>query len=158
MNPKVLFSGAVLVAFIVSVGLYSATGTGDTSLLAAAGAFDDKGYNRTARVFQGTGGSWCTANNQPEDCMGAYSDDVLTFSWNSGWDKGNREAWVQTPYSAEMNIEFANETFTVTWVGSCRDGAAVTGGTCVWGEFAISGDPTRGALAEWVRNTSPSRY
>ncbi len=157
MNQKILFLAAFAVAVVGSAFLFGGGGSGDASQLAAAGAFDDRGYNRVARAFQGTGASWCEAQGRPEACMGEYAESELSFTWNAAWDKGNREAWVNGPYDATMSVTFGDTDFVLSWVGPCRDGAPTAKGLCVWGEFGISGTEA-GPSRAWVTQASPSRF
>src|SRR3989344_6436842 len=72
----------------------------------AAGGFDQYGYNDTARLFNGTGSSWCLAKGLPADCMGIYSPDKLVMKWNADWDRGNAENWSNPPYRAWTDNEW----------------------------------------------------
>lgn len=157
MNQKILFLGAVAAAIVAGALLFGGGGTGDGTQLAAAGAFDDRGYNRVTRAFQGTGESWCTAQGRAADCMGEYSQSALAFFWNAGWDKGNREAWANGPYDATMTVDFGATEFEISWVGTCADGTPTAKGTCVWGEFGISGTDA-GPSKAWITQASPSRF
>jgi hypothetical protein len=156
MNYKLLFIAAVMVSALGAL-LFSAGGTGDTTQLAGVGAFDAQGYNRAGRMFTGTGGSWCDAQGLVHECMDEYTNSALTVTWNAAWDKGNREAWSNGPYNAEMRVTFGDTDFVLSWVGTCRNGDVLPQGECVWGEFAISGT-NAGPSQAWIAQASPTRF
>lgn len=160
MNQKLLFYGTAIGVALVLIGMTRLT-TGTGGLLAAAGAYDQYGYNRIAREFKGTGANWCIANKQDKACLGEYALSTFLIKWNADWDKGNKDAWVLTPYNATVTVQVDGTTYTVTWVGNCADGEVFqSGGTCVWGEYAASADngtdPTSGVLGTWLTRASPS--
>ena len=114
---------------------------------AAAGGFDQYGYNRTARVFNGPASGWCLAGGAPADCQGIFSNDNLVMKWNAEWDRGNAEGWTNGPYRADLDNEWNGnvpggsgwtEHFKAVWIGgNCGpDGARLlNGGYCIWGQF-----------------------
>ena len=116
---------------------------------AAANGFDQYGYNRTARVFNGTGASWSVAQGLPADYLGIYSNDNLVMKWNAEWDRGNATGWSTAagPYRAYLDNEWNGnvpggsgwtEHFKAVWIGG-NCGADYTllpnGGYCIWGQF-----------------------
>ena len=114
---------------------------------AAANGFDQYGYNRTARVFQGPASGWCLARGAPADCLGIYSNDNLVMKWNAEWDRGNATHWLAGPYRAYLDNEWNGnvpggsgwtEHFKAVWIGG-NCGADYTllpnGGYCIWGQF-----------------------
>src|SRR5574337_384072 len=78
--------------------------------LATPAGFDQYGYNRTARVFVGTGISWCMAKVGDEawctNYLGPYANDHLVMKWNKEWDRGNAEGWSNPPYDAWTDNEW----------------------------------------------------
>src|SRR3989344_4411365 len=92
-------SALVALAAALSVLAFAGTAFG-------AGGFDQYGYNDTARIFNGTGSSWCLAGGQAANCMGAYSNDKLLMKWNAEWDRGNDEGWSSPPYAAWTDNEW----------------------------------------------------
>ncbi len=109
--------------------------------------FDQYGYNDTARVFVGTGSSWCEAGGQAADCLGIYSNDQLVMKSDKEWDRGNAENWSNPPYNAwtdnEWNGAFPGGSgevwhYKIVWVGPCTDGTVLTnGGYCIWGQLEV---------------------
>ena len=77
---------ASLAAFVLVVGYAIPAAAG-------GGGFDEYGYNDTARIFNGTGSSWCLAGGQSSSCMGIYSPDQLVMKWTAEWDRGNADNW-----------------------------------------------------------------
>lgn len=135
--------------------------------------FDQYGYNRTARIFNGTGASWSLAKGLPADYLGAYANDKLVMKWNAEWDRGVAEHWGNPPYAASENNEWNGNCagcsgavwhYKITWVGPCgADGAPLAdGGYCIWGEFETlmdqGRDPSFGPGHLWFAHASPNGY
>lgn len=113
-----------------------------------AGKFDDLGYNRTARIFNGPadgvdgtldGAVWGDAT---------YASDHLKMKWNSEWDRGNAEGWANGPYAAWIdntwNGKFPGGSgdewlYRIKWIGLCGADGTPTGdgGYCIWGQFEV---------------------
>ena len=125
---------------------------GNTTGSTSDNGFDEWGYNRTARIFSGTGWLWCMGKVGDVDwCtayLGPYRDDKVIMKWNAEWDRGNAEDWANPPYDAWLNNQWngmapggSGETwhYKYVWVGPC--GADYTplanGGYCIWGQFAV---------------------
>jgi len=125
---------------------------GNTTKTASDNGFDEWGYNRTARIFNGTGWSWCMAKfdnaTYCEANYGPWANDKLVMKWNSEWDRGNLEGWSNPPYNAWLNNQWNGKVqdgsgeiwhYKYVWVGPC--GAYGTpldnGGYCIWGQFAV---------------------
>ena len=106
----------------------STTERAPTAIASVGSGFDQYGYNRNARIFNGTYSSWCLQRGALADCVGIYSADKLLMKWNSEWDRGNAEKWAYPPYAAWLNNE-TNGTapdasgsvwhYKFQWVGSC---------------------------------------
>jgi hypothetical protein len=173
MNKKIL--GWILVVIVIILGFIALKqNSGSDQGAAAGGAFDQYGYNRVARIFNGTGASWCTAKGLPADCMGAYSPDKLVMKWTSDWDRGNVEAWANPPYAdAWIDNEWNGKGakggsgavwhYKIKWIGTCTDGAVLPdGGYCVWGQFETvmdqGVDPNMGPGHTWVAHAKPNGY
>ncbi len=114
--------------------------------------FDEWGYNRTARIFSGTGWSWCMEKYRDttwcEAYLGPYKYDKLVMKWNAEWDRGNSEGWSNPPYDAWLNNQWNGKVpggsdeiwhYKFVWVGPCgADGTPLeNGGYCIWGQFAV---------------------
>jgi hypothetical protein len=136
-----------------------------------AGGFDQYGYNNTARVFNGTGSSWCVAGGQGANCLGIYSPDKLVMKWNAEWDRGNAELWLNPPYAAWTTNEWNGKAaggsgavwhYKIVWVPPC--GADLTplpdGGYCIWGQFDVimdqGVDPNYGPGHIWFARATPN--
>lgn len=162
MNKNFLFYGSALLVTLVLIGLTRLTTTTD-GLLAAAGAYDQYGYNRISREFKGTGTNWCLAQKQDAQCLEEYSSSTFLIKWNAEWDRGVRDAWTRTPYNAEIKLSYDNTFLTIVWVGSCYEGEALpTGGTCVWGEYAATVDSGAGVYqglpSVWLTHAQPGKF
>jgi len=159
------------IAFLIVIAILLAT---PTLAAAGGGGFDDAGYNRTARIFNGTGWSWCMDKvNNAAYCtayLGPYADDMLLMKWNAEWDRGNAENWNNPPYDAwtsnDWNGAFSGGSGSVwhykfVWVGDCvADPTLVpAGGYCIWGQFAtIMDQGTDGGAHYWYARATPSGY
>lgn len=143
----------------------------------ASAGFDQYGYNRQARVFNGTGMSWCLARGwTAEECnafFGVYVNDRLVMKWNAEWDRGNAENWANPPYAAWENNEWngafrggsgAVWHYKIQWIGPCgSDGTALPdGGYCIWGQFEVIQDhgidPNIGPGHIWFALAKPNGY
>jgi len=140
----------------------------------AKGGFDQFGYNRTARVFNGPVSGWCLNRGLPVDCMGIYSNDKLVMKWNAEWDRGNAEGWLKPPYDAwednEWNGMFPGGSgavwhYKIKWDAGCaQNGIPSMGGTvyCLWGQFATimdqGVDPSMGPGHIWFAHGIPTGY
>ena len=148
---------------------------GDISTLSSNGVhgFDDAGYNRTARIFNGTVWAWCMEKVGDEtyclDNYGDYANDHLVMKWNAEWDRGNAEGWALPPYDAWENNEWNGKVpggsgevwhYKIVWVGPCVEGADLpNGGYCIWGQFEVIMDQgTAGGVHEWFAHAIPTGY
>ncbi|MCL4387359.1 hypothetical protein M1307_03110 [Patescibacteria group bacterium] len=140
----------------------------------AAGGFDEYGYNNTARIFNGTGSSWCQAKGLSQewcdDYLGSSANDKLIMKWNAEWDRGNDEGWANPPYNAWTSNEWngkvkdgsgSNWHYKIVWVGPCgTDGTTLdNGGYCIWGQFAVIMDQGSDASGHfWFAKGLPAGY
>lgn len=138
-----------------------------------ATGFDSYGYNRTARVFNGTAMGWCMGKMGNEayctGYLGKYINDKIVMKWNAEWDRGNTEGWSKPPYKAWENNEWNGKVadgsgevwhYKIVWVGPCTEGAKLpSGGYCIWGQFAtIMDQGTAGGGHSWNAHGIPSGY
>ena len=123
--------------------------------------FDQFGYNNKARIFNGTGMSWCMGKMGRRDgwteqqCatyIAPYGKDKLVMKWNAEWDRGNAESWASPLYAAWENNEWNGRVpggsgeiwhYKIAWDKGCAEGgkpsveAAKGGAYCLWGQFAM---------------------
>ncbi len=140
--------------------------------VSAAGGFDQYGYNDTARVFNGTGSSWCLARGAPANCLGAYSNDKLVMKWNAAWnacnDLGTPEACAGAWLNNEWNGNVAGGSgavwhYKIIWSALCAAGGTPDdGGYCVWGSYEVlmdqGHDPSFGPGHLWFAHAVPNGY
>ncbi len=158
MNIKKFLIGAAAGALMIGVLAVPAF---------AAGGFDQYGYNDTARVFNGTGSSWCLAGGQAADCLGVNSPDKLVMKWNAQWDNCNANGYDNPTYclGAWTDNEWNGAVpggsgqvwhYKIIWVGSAGSSSPywLPGGYSVWGNYEVvmdqgmsDGVHTWGALA-----------
>lgn len=140
----------------------------------AAKGFDEAGYNRTARIFNGTGWSWCMDKVGDDawctDYLGASANDKLIMKWNAEWDRGNAEVWSDPPYDAWLNNQWNGKTkggsgdtwhYKFVWDEGCKDNGlpSTEGGYCIWGQFAVLMDHgSTGNQHIWFAHGKPSGY
>ncbi len=145
---------------------------GALAVPALADGFNQYGYNYVARIFNGTGTSWCLAKNLSPACLGIYSPDKLVMKWNAEWDRGNDEGWLNPPYNAWTDNEWNGKKggsgavwhYKIVWTGPC--GADYTplpnGSYCIWGQFAVlmdqGSDPNYGPGHLWFARANPNGY
>lgn len=159
----------VVILGILIFGLFTAP-------VLAKGGFDDAGYNRTARIFNGTGWSWCMDKVGNEDwCenyLGPYANDKLIMKWNAEWDRGNAENWENGPYDAWLNNQWNGNVeggsgsvwhYKIVWIDGCGpDETPVDGGYCIWGQFETlmdqGIDPSLGPGHFWFAHGIPNGY
>jgi hypothetical protein len=138
------------------------------------GGFDQYGYNRTARIFNGTGSSWSLEKGLPADYLGIYAPDKLVMKWNAEWDRGNAEGWTDpNGYDAWENNEWNGKCagcsgevwhYKIKWIGACgADGTLLSdGGYCIWGVFDVimdqGQDPNVGPGHLWFAHAKPNGY
>lgn len=141
---------------------------------AKAAGFDQFGYNRTARIFNGTGLGWCIERGAAPDCLGIYSPDKLVMKWNAEWDRGNDENWANGPYAAWENNEWNGKVggsgevwhYKIVWVPPCgaNGDPLPNGGYCIWGQFEVimdqGVDPNLGLGPGhlWFAHANPTGY
>lgn len=138
----------------------------------AAGGFGQYGYNNTARIFNGTGSSWCVERGASADCLGIYSPDKLVMKWNAEWDRGNAENWSNPPYKAWEDNEWNGKNggsgavwhYKIVWVGDYNADPSLipNGGYGIWGQFATimdqGTDPNFGPGHLWFAHANPNGY
>jgi hypothetical protein len=161
MKKYVLMGGVLLFAFALSASFTFAAKPSDKG-------FNQFGYNYSARIFNGTGSSWCLAKGLPADCQGIYSADKLVMKWNAEWDRGNAENWASPPYYAWENNEWngmnggSSEVwhYKIVWVGPCTEGAEFEdGGYCLWGQFEVLSDHGKDSGGHtWNTQAIPNGY
>ena len=138
----------------------------------ASYGFDQNGYNYCARIFNGTGSSWCLARGAPSGCLGIYSPDKLVMKWNAAWDACNNigtagacaGAWTDNEWNGKI-AGGSGEVwhYKIQWVGSCTDGTSFPdGGYCVWGQYEVlmdqGIDPNVGPGHIWNALAKPNGY
>jgi len=159
---KLLFSIAMMIVF----GFSSSPALAEKPTITG---FDQFGYNRTARIFNGTGSTWCREQGKSESCLGEYSPDKLIMKWNAEWDRGNDEDWANPPYYAWENNEWngmkdgSGEVwhYKIVWVGPCGADSTLLedGGYCLWGQFEVLSDHGKDSDGHlWLTHAIPNGY
>ena len=139
--------------------------------------FDPYGYNRNARVFNGTCVGWgmgkySWTEQQARDWCGVYSDDKIVMKWNAEWDRGNAENWLNPPYRAWENNEWNGMNggsgavwhYKIVWIGDYANDLSLVpeGAYGIWGQFAVimdqGKDPEYGPGHFWFTDSNPTGY
>lgn len=120
------------------------TAAGFTTVPAsAATGFNQYGYNYSARIFNGTGSSWCLSAGASADCMGASSSDKLIMKWNAAWDTCNAGgacagAWIDNEWNGMKGGDGSVWHYKIVWSPICSSGGTLTdGGYCVWNSYEV---------------------
>lgn len=161
-------------AFFIATFIFLFVGfTVVSAVQPAEKGFDEFGYNRTARIFNGTGSSWCVEQGAAADCLGIYSPDKLVMKWNAEWDRGNAENWTNGPYDAWENNEWNGKVeggsgavwhYKIVWVGDYETNPDLIteGGYGIWGQFEVimdqGKDPSFGPGHFWFAHANPTGY
>ncbi len=138
-----------------------------------ARGFDEWGYNRTARIFNGIALDWCMEKGTSEAAclasLGEFAYDRLVMKWNAEWDRGNDDDWDTPPYDAWENNEWNGNTpngsgdvwhYKIVWVGPCTGGDNLPEGSyCIWNQFAVIMDQgTMDGVHVWYAHGLPTGY
>lgn len=160
-------------AGVISNGLLGSKNSFNSSNSDSNG-FDEFGYNRTARIFNGTAWNWCMGKVGNEawctSYLGIYAQDKLVMKWNAEWDHGNKDGWTDDHYDAWENNQWNGKVpggsgevwhYKIVWVGPCgKDGTPLdNGGYCLWGQFEVLADHgTADGVHTWLTHATPNGY
>ena len=140
---------------------------GIVATVSAKGGFDEFGYNDTARIFNGTGMSWCMGKVGDQawcdSYLGDYSNDKLVMKWNAAWDACNAEytpancagAWTDNEWNGQVPGG-SGEIWHYKIVWQCTDQGA---DSCIWGDYEIL--MSQGTAANehfWDTHAIPNGY
>jgi hypothetical protein len=141
----------------------------------AQGGFDQFGYNYQARIFVGTGMSWCeqraiTTVPACEAALdGPYTNDHLVMKWSKGWDDARFHGGTYGPDAWEDN-EWNGAVpggsgevwhYKIIWVGPGLESSPYwrAGGYPIWGQFEVIMDQGTGADGHvWGAHAIPTGY
>jgi hypothetical protein len=176
MNTKLI----VAVAVVVIIGGAVVVSRYGSDNLAGAGGFDQFGYNDKARIFNGTGSSWCQGKlgwdeSVCDSYMSPYGKDKLIMKWTEDWDRGNSEGWSNPPYDKawtdnEWNGKGVKDGsgavwhYKIVWVGPELEDSPYwrEGGYPIWGQFEVvmdqGQDPNIGPGHTWFAKATPNGY
>ncbi len=155
------------VTFVLADKPTSYDGNGKALGLVGDAGFNQYGYNYQARIFSGTGGSWCAAKGYGWDCSGypimaPYVNDKLVMKWNAEWDRGNAENWANGPYDAWEDNEWNGMAggsgeiwhYKIVWVADPSDTEYP-----IWGQFSvIMSQGTSEGQHIWDTHATPTGY
>lgn len=154
-------------AAVVSVALLGALPV--VAQAAGGKGFDEYGYNDSARIFVGTGSSWCQGKlgwtkEQCDAYLAPYGSDQLVMKWNKAWDECNEagnddaSACAGATLTNEWNGNIPGgsgetEHFKCIWVGSEGEASIYwqPGGYVIWGNYeAIMDQGMEAGHVHWV--------
>lgn len=140
LHPKIIALIVIGLVLLAAIAVF-AKNNGE-------GGFDEFGYNKTARIFEGKADG--ADRNLDGTLWGdpTYGNDHLKMNWNAEWDRGNREGWAKPPYRAWLDNNWNGKVqggsgevwqYKIVWNGPCgANGASLdSGGYCIWGQFAV---------------------
>lgn len=123
-------------------------GSSNRSKNPSGNGFDELGYNRAARIFEGPADGVDGTLDGKANGYSAYANDHLKMKWNAEWDRGNAESWSNGPYGAWIDNNWNGKTadgsgevwqYRIRWIGACGADGTPTGdgGYCIWGQFEV---------------------
>jgi len=137
----------------------------------ATNGFDEFGYNRTARIFNGTVMDWCMekvdSQSWCDTYYGPWGDDKLVMKWNAAWDTCNDSgdctgAWTSNEYNGMKDGSDSVWHYKIVWVPTpC--GADYepldNGGYCIWGHYEVLMDQGKDSSGHaWYAHGIPTGY
>jgi hypothetical protein len=167
--------GFISVKRLALFGVLLVVAMGSALSVAAAGGFDQYGYNDSARIFNGPadgldGNLDGTVYGDP-----TYAKDKLTMKWNAAWDAcndaGNLDpdacsgAWLNNEWNGK--VKGGSNTvwhYKIVWIGPCGVDGTPTGdgGYCLWGAYEVlqdkGTDPSVGPGTIWYAHAKPNGY
>jgi hypothetical protein len=169
---KKIISGIVSIATAVSV--FASAGV---ALAAGGHGFDQYGYNRSARVFVGTGSSWCQgklgwSKATCDAYMGIYANDQLVMKWNAAWNACNAAGNDDESACAGASLDNEwngmvpggsgeTEHFKAIWVGSAGEDSSYwrDGGYLIWNNYeALMDQGMADGSHWWAAHATPNGY
>ncbi len=140
----------------------------------AMAAFDEFGYNDTARVFNGLADGIDGKLDGKVWGDTTYANDKLVMKWNSEWDRGNAEGWTDpNGYDAWENNEWngmgkngsgAVWKYKIVWVGDyiANPDLIPDGAYGIWNQFITIMDQGKDPNYEpghiWFTHAKPAGY
>lgn len=112
-------------------------------------SFDNLGYNRGARIFQGPADGVDGTLDGTVWGDPTYANDLLKMKWNAEWDRGNDEGWSDlNGYDAWLDNNWNGQVpggsgevwqYRIKWISACGADGTPTGdgGYCIWSQFEI---------------------
>lgn len=141
---KIIF-GTIFTVFALALVVVSAFAAQPTDK-----GFDSAGYNDTARIFNGTGWSWCMDKvgdaTWCTNYLGTSANDKIVMKWNAAWDACNTYntplacagAWTSNEWNGMKDGSDSVWHYKIVYVGPCTDGQVVDGGGyCIWGQYSV---------------------
>jgi hypothetical protein len=138
--------------------------------VAAAGGFDQFGYNYKARNFVGPADGVDRALDGTVWGDPTYANDHLVMKWSKAWDDARfhgaawtPDAWCDNEWNGNVpNGSGYTEHVKIIWVGPKLENSQYwrPGGYAIWGEFEVimdqGQDPTLGH--QWYAHAAPTGY
>jgi hypothetical protein len=142
----------------------------------ATSGFDQYGYNNTARIFNGTLGSWCAEQNiSTADCATYYGNpaDKLVMKWNAAWDTCNaaggtdvgacKGAWTDNEFNGMKGGSGSVWHYKIVWNAICATKDPLSflpdGGYCLWGPYEVLMDQgTFDGVHSFLAKSTPNGY
>lgn len=175
IKTRVYFLASAIALAVGGTGL--ALAYAGVANAASGSGFDQYGYNDTARIFVGTGSSWCQGTlgmtkDQCDTYMAPYQNDSLVMKWNAAWDACNAAgndsaaACAGATLTNEWNGKVPGgsgdtEHFKAIWVGSAGESSSYwrPGGYLIWGNYeAVMDQGMSGGTHTWWAHATPNGF
>jgi len=145
---KFIYGAAVVM--ILATGFVVYDQSGGNSLAAAAGGFNEFGYNYGSRIFNGPADGVDKILDDKVWGDETYANDHLVMKWNAQWDScnaaGNNDeaacagAWTDNEWNGAKK-DGSGEVwhYKIIWVGSAVEASDYwkEGGYSVWGNYEV---------------------
>jgi hypothetical protein len=174
-NNFLLGIGAVSLLVIGALFMTGNFKSYDDSSMAAAGGFNENGYNYGARIFQGRADGVDKVLDNKVWGDATYANDQLVMKWNAAWDACNEAlnddaeacagAWLNNEWNGVVkNGSGEVWKYKIIWVGS--EGVSSPywkeGGYSIWGNYEVLMDQgiyqDNGPVHLWYTHSTPNGY
>jgi len=156
----------LLATMLLVLGLLAIS---STVVFAAAGGFDQFGYNYQARIFVGAADG---VDRSPDGAVWGdptYANDHLVMKWSKAWDDARFhdgvwtcDAWVDNEWNGMVPGGSGETEHTkIVWVGPELENSLCwrEGGVPIWDEFEVVLDQGTAASGHhWYTHAVPAGY
>lgn len=163
MKKQSFFKSLLVVLALLVIAL------GTVSTVAAAGGFDQFGYNYQARIFSGPADGVDRVLDGKVWGDPTYANDHLVMKWSKAWDDArfngaawSPDAWEDNEWNGNVpggSGEMAH--YKIVWVGPELENSPYwhPGGYAIWGQFeVIFSHGSADHVHYWDTHATPAGY